>query len=346
VNLLDRIAERRPVVDHDGRSGALIERGVLDDGAHVYIKTSSVDTDIGQLLTGDARRELRLWRDGILDTLPPPVGCAVIGIEDLGDRLVTITRDLGNTVLHWGVQLGSDHVRRILRGITEVHANFAGSAPDRLCRLATRLSAFAPSRLDSIRRANPGVAAAVARGHELLHDLLPAEVADAVHRSFDNPDLLAAALTADAPITLLHGDFCLVNIALEGDEMTPLDWGLATAGPAVVDLITFCVGAMSNVAFDRERLLAEANIACRPHTDDETFQLGEFWALMELGWNKALDAVDHPDPRKRAAEHGDLDFWIARARRALDAGLVPEGAPRMATPDRGWVEAGGPGSGL
>ena len=176
MSLLDRITERRRVAAHDGRSGARIERGVLDDGTHVYIKTANVDTDVGQLLTGDARRELRLWRDGVLDTLPPSVGCALVGIEDVGDQLVTVTRDLGDTVLDWDVQLASDQVRRIFSGITEVHVNFAGSTPDGLCPLATRLSMFAPSRLDAIRRANPDLAAAVARGQELLHDLLPAEI--------------------------------------------------------------------------------------------------------------------------------------------------------------------------
>ena len=324
MSLLDRIAERHPVVAHDGRSGALIERGVLDDGTHVYIKTCEVATDVGQLLTGDARRELRLWRDGILDTLPAPIGCALVGIEDLGDQLVTVTRDLGDTVLHWDVQLAPDQVRRILHGISEVHADFAGSTPTWLCPLATRLAMFAPSRLDTIRRANPDLAAAVARGHELFHDLVPAEIADAVHYCYDNPDRLAAALTAHAPTTLLHGDFFLVNIALDHDEVIPLDWGLATAGPAVIDLITFCVGAMSNVTFDREQFLAEAANECRQHTDAETFQLGEFWALMELGWNKALDAIDHPDPHKRVTERADLEFWVARSRRALDAGLVPD----------------------
>lgn len=324
MSLLDRIAERRPVVDHDGRSGALIERGVLDDGTRVYVKTCEVATDVGQLLTGDARRELKLWQAGVFDQLPPPVGSALIGVEDLGDRLVTVTRDLGPAVLTWDRRLSLDQVRTIFRGITSVHRSFLGSAPAGLCSLPVRLNIFSPARLHAFKSANPDLARAITRGQELLGDLVPADVAEAVHRCYDKPAPLAAALTADGPTTLLHGDFFLVNIALESGLVVPLDWGLATAGPPALDLITFCGGATSNVALDRDALLAEARTACHDLVDDQQFSLCEFWALMELGWNKALDALDHPDPRKRATERADLDFWIARARRALDAGLVPD----------------------
>ncbi|MGH8984705.1 MAG: hypothetical protein ACRDY6_12650 [Acidimicrobiia bacterium] len=163
VRVLDRVAARHTVVDHDGRSGALLERGVLDDGTPVFVKTSAVASDIGQLLTGDARRELRLWRDGVFDAFPDGVASAVIGIDDLGDRLVTVTRDLGPSVLGWGSKLCPDDVRAIFAGITSLHRAFAGSLPAGLCPLATRLTAFAPSRREAIAAANPVLAHAVTR---------------------------------------------------------------------------------------------------------------------------------------------------------------------------------------
>ncbi|MGH9138761.1 MAG: phosphotransferase [Acidimicrobiales bacterium] len=335
VRVLDRVAARRPLFDHDGRSGALLERGVLDDGTPVFVKTCAVESDVGQLLTGDARRELRLWRDGVFDALPGGVASAVIGIDDLGDRLVTVTRDLGTAVLSWDSILDGDDVRTIFRGITSMHRAFAGTPPPALCPLETRITVFAPARCNVIAAANPELASAVLRGHELFADLVPADVADTVHRSYDNPAPLAAALTTDTPTTLIHGDFFLVNVAVEDGRVVPLDWGLATAGPAALDLITFCVGAMSNVTLDREHLLAEARAACRDLVDDQAFAACQLWALMELGWNKALDAVDHPDRHKRAAERADLDFWVGRARRALDTAAMPTlvaGDDRDATP--------------
>lgn len=326
MNLLERVTHRRSVVDHDGRSGARIERGVLDDGSPVYVKTTEVANDLGHLLTGDARRELRLWRAGVFDALPDGVGTAVVGIDDQGDRLIVVTRDLGTSVLTWDRTLTLEELCTVFGAITAVHRRFAGAVPGGLCPLATRLGVFAPSRLDSMAGANPELAAAIGRGHEVFAELVLTEVVEAVHACYADPGPLAAAMTGSAAATLLHGDFFLPNIALEVHQVTPLDWGLATAGPAPLDLITFCVGAMSHVDVDRPMLLAEARAACEDLVDNATFALAEFWALMELGWNKALDAIDHPDPAKRATERADLDFWVTRARRVLDAGLLPTAA--------------------
>jgi hypothetical protein len=330
MSLLDGITQRRPVLDHDGRSGATLERGILDDGTPVYIKTSDVVTDIGLLLTGDARRELRLWQTGILDGLPAGVGTAVVGIEHLGDRLVTVTRDLGASMLSWDRTLTPDEVRRIFAAITAIHRQHQGNAPPGLVDLATRIGLFSPSRLDAVATANPDLVGAIGRGHELFDELVPDDVADAVHACYADPEPLADAMAAGGT-TLLHGDFFLVNVALGAEQVTPLDWGLATAGPAALDLITFSLGAMSNVSMDRHQLLDEARSACRDLVDDETFSLLEFWALMELGWNKALDAIDHPDPAKRATERADLGFWVARARRALQACPIPFSRHNAAT---------------
>lgn len=321
MNLLDRITERRPVVDHDGRSGAPIERGVLDGVTPVYIKTTTVEDDLGHLLTGDARRELRLWQTGTLDSLPDGVGTAIVAIEDLGDRLVTVTRDLGRCILRWDRTLTRNEVRRVLAAITSVHRNHLGSPLDGLCPLEHRLALFAPARVNAASRANPDLARAISRGHELFAELAPPEVVEAVHRIYADPQPLAHAM-ATAGTTLLHGDFFFVNVALEPAEVTPIDWGLATAGPAPLDLVTFCLSAMSNVQLTRSDLLHEARTACRDLIDDNTFSLFELWALAEMGWNKALDAIDHHDPTKRATEQDDLDFWISWAPHTLDNGLL------------------------
>ena len=40
-------------------------------------------------------------------------------------------------------------------------------------------------------------------------------------------------------------------------------------------------------------------------------------AFCWLGWNKALDAAEHPDPAVRARERQDLDWWVQQARWTL-----------------------------
>jgi len=44
--------------------------------------------------------------------------------------------------------------------------------------------------------------------------------------------------------------------------------------------------------------------------------------LMWLGWNKALDAAEHPDPAKRERERRDLEWWVRKARTALECGAL------------------------
>ena len=36
------------------------------------------------------------------------------------------------------------------------------------------------------------------------------------------------------------------------------------------------------------------------------------------GWNKALDAIEHPDPVVRARESADLEWWVRGVRQALE----------------------------
>src|SRR2546423_1493666 len=53
-------------------------------------------------------------------------------------------------------------------------------------------------------------------------------------------------------------------------------------------------------------------------------RLGLLTGLLELGWNKALDAAEHPDPAKRDRERADLAWWLDAATPALaELGLLP-----------------------
>ena len=67
----------------------------------------------------------------------------------------------------------------------------------------------------------------------------------------------------------------------------------------------------------RIRLFAAARDACRPLVDDAVWDATVFWALCEIGWNKALDAASHPDPGQRATAAAELAWWVQRADAAL-----------------------------
>ncbi len=142
---------------------------------------------------------------------------------------------------------------------------------------------------------------------------MPADVADAILGTLADPSWLVATLRR-APVTLIHGDAWLPNVAFEPRQVVLLDWTLATAGPGLLDALSFCVGCMSNVDLPREEVLAAVRRRCAPDADDEVWQAALFWALCELGWNKALDATDHPDPAQRAYARAELDWWVGLAR--------------------------------
>lgn len=311
--LLEHIDERSPVDGHDGRSGAHLERGVLD-GRRVIVKTVEPDGDLSLLLGGAPRgRELRLWADGVLDRLPAGTGHALIAAGWTAGRLVTVMRDLGAAVLSWDRRITPAELHRLFGSLSAVHRAFADRPPDGLCDLATRLTLFAPDRLAALAE-RFDLIAAVRRGWERFAELVPAAIADAVFATLRDPARLVAALGAP---TLCHGDAWLVNMALTDSEVVLLDWALATAGPASLDLVAFTVGCASHVDLPRAAVLAAGREACRPLVDDAAWDATVFWALCELGWNKALDAASHADPAQRAAAADELRWWVEHADAAL-----------------------------
>ena len=110
-------AERQPLADSDGKSGATLERAVLADGRTVIVKKFNPEADLVMRLSEDTRgREVELWENGIFDRLPADVGHAVIGGWFGEDGLgVLVMRDLGDSVYGWQTHVTSDRCRTMLR---------------------------------------------------------------------------------------------------------------------------------------------------------------------------------------------------------------------------------------
>ena len=83
-SILDRAIRREPFDGHDGRSGAVLERVVLDDGTKLVVKTAAPGADLPGAATGDPGRELWLWSSGILGQLPAGVGHAIVDGWQIG----------------------------------------------------------------------------------------------------------------------------------------------------------------------------------------------------------------------------------------------------------------------
>lgn len=62
------------------------------------------------------------------------------------------------------------------------------------------------------------------------------------------------------------------------------------------------MGNASQVDARREGVIADFVRLCGDRHDQRALELSLFAGLVELDWNKALDAVEHADPKTRAAQ--------------------------------------------
>jgi len=317
--LAERLATRTMLEGHDGRSGARLERVCLADGTRLIVKSTRPSADLGMVVSGDRDgRELRLWRSGHLGKLPPGVGHAVLdGWQEDHGLIVTVMRDLGSRVISWDRRLARVDCRRILGAAASLHRHFAGRSPGALCPLETYLTILAPATAASLANGPNPLPVTILRGWQRAAELLPGDVMAALDDTFADPGPLARALRAEGT-TWVHGDLWPVNIALEPHRVTFLDWGLGVDGPPALDLATFVAGGWSISEASREQLIEEFRRAGGV-AGAAVLARSLFAVFAMYGWNKALDAAEHPDPVVRHRERADLAWWVDRARGALEA---------------------------
>ena len=327
---VDAALDRSPVND-DGRSGATLERVILADGSRVVVKRFDPEVDLIMRMTGDERgREVDLFAGDLPGRLPPSIGHAVLdGWYDEDGRGVLIMRDLGDAVLSWTSVVMPEQARTMLAAVADLHAAFQGSAPEGLTPLSTVLGLFEPSR--TRRFADEPLVGLSLRGWEYWPEVAPGEVGDRVlELAQDTAPLVAAAHSL--PTTLLHGDLATVNMAFEPDHpgcLTLIDWGLATAGPAAFDfgrLLAGCAqlfGPADQPITERlDALVATYRDVAGASYDETGLRIGLLSGLTWLGWNKALDIVEHEDTAVRERERVALSWWLRQAELALATGLV------------------------
>ena len=161
----------------------------------------------------------------------------------------------------------------------------------------------------------------VTLGWDMFGDKVPTDVAAPILALLSDVTPLASALAA-RPLTLCHGDLATVNMAFDRDELVLLDWAMPTAAPGALDVARLLAGCSSVLEPSRDEVLAAYADAAGPAYDDDAMSLALLSGLLWLGWNKALDAHTHPEPSVRIRERADLDWWVRRSRKALEAGLV------------------------
>jgi hypothetical protein len=332
--LLEAAVERTPVSDV-GRSGATVERVRLPDGSCVIVKRFDPTVDVVMKMTGDTRgREVELWQRGILDGLPPTVLHASLDgwYDDRGGVLVM--RDLGDAVLTWESVVTREQAATMFRAVADLHAAFRGCAPAGLTPLERVVGLFEPRRLRPF--AGAALADYALRGWEYWPEVAPGEVGDRVLALAQDTAPLTEACRS-LPSTLLHGDLATVNMAFETDRpgcLTLIDWGLATEGPGEQDIGRLLAGCAhtfgpvgrraesDTVAAGYDDLVALYRESAGAAYDDAALRLGLLAGIVWLGWNKALDIVEHPDRAVRERERAALPWWLHQAELALGTGLI------------------------
>jgi hypothetical protein len=322
VDLRDAVAratERTPLADSDGRSGALLERVTLGDGRRVVVKRFDPVGDFVMRVTGDdCGREVAMWQRGFFDQLPPEVDHPILdGWYDDGVG-VLVMRDLGAAVLGWDDRLDVSRCRALLRGVTALHRAFRGNPPAGLTPMEAVVGIFEPDRIAPF--VGVGIVDAALRGWEYWPEVAPGEVGEQVLELVQDSRRLVKSYASLEP-TLLHGDLATVNMAFEGDQLTLIDWGVATAGPSAVDIGRFLVGCAHVLDVTEDEFLALYREEAGEVYDARATSLGLLGALVWLGWNKSLDIVESPDATVRERERATLRWWLDRAGEAFEAGL-------------------------
>jgi len=190
-----------------------------------------------------------------------------------------------------------------------------------LAPLGRVLEIFSPRRMTAPGVPDNELSGYSVRGWEMFEDCVPADVATPVLGLLADSAPLAAALAA-RPCTLTHGDLATVNMAFEGDDLVLLDWSMPTVAPGALDVSRFVAGCTSVVALGREELIATYRQAAGPAYDVAAMRLALLASLVWLGWNKALDATENPDPAIRERERADLAWWVREARVTLESGAL------------------------
>jgi hypothetical protein len=321
--LLANVVERTPLRQtSQGYSGATLERLVLADGQALVVKRLSPTWDATMRLTHDTGRAAWLWTAGVMDQFPPVIDHAIVAAEPTEDGWVIVMRDISGALLPDDRVLTRAESRRILEAAAALHRTFRSERIEGLCRLGDHLSLFSPRTAARERGGASPVFAGIERGWDLFPYVVPYDVVVAIYAIHERPDRLANELNQCAT-TLIHGDLWLANVGLQPDCVVILDWGTATQAPPAFEFTTYLTGAWSRIMATREELIDDFRVACGDMHDERALQLPFIATFAEYGWNKALDATEHPDPAKRVSEAADLAWWIDRVRRTFETTWSP-----------------------
>ena len=329
--MLARATGRAPLDDAPGKSGAEMERLVIDGQPYV-LKRLDLAGDWTLRASGCLDGPpLVLWQRGVLDRLPGCINQPIVAVarQASAERAPTERGPAGagpsggclllmRDVARWLVPATDAPVpegqhTRFLRHMAELHAAFwdCGAECDVVPAMHRYLE-LSPWMAQAEMAAGSAhlVPELVAKGWPLLATVAPAAAA-VVAPLADDPGPLVAALDA-TPHTLVHSNWKLDNLGTdEAGRTVLLDWEQPGRGAALSDLAWY-------LAINCRRLpqSKEASIeSYREFLEAQGIDTGPWWerqlalcllgAMVLFGWEKALGGYDE-----------ELAWWETESLRA------------------------------
>jgi hypothetical protein len=287
-------------IESAGKSGARLDRAVLDGEPYV-VKYLDPDADWTMRASGvDGGAVLELWRRGILARLPDCIDQPIVGMAHEAVTVV-LMRDVGE----WLVPVSDDPVPldqhlRFLDHMAALHAHFWETDLDiDVVPARTRYLELSPSTAEREAALGdpPLVPRLIGEGWPLFAQVAP-RAAEVIVPLARDPARLVSALDT-TPGTLVHGNWKLDNLGTTPDGRTILlDWETPGRGAGLSDLAWY-------LAINCRRLpqSKEATIdAYRAALEGRGIRTQEWWerqlglcligALVQFGWEKAFSGYD------------------------------------------------------
>jgi hypothetical protein len=311
--LVARATDRRVLAAADGKSGARLERALIDGEAHVIKTVGFCDDWLMQAIHDTGGAAVRAWSAGLMDRLPPCLDHATVAMaceQTPGGPVITIVmRDVGEWLVPEGdAAVALEQHLRFLDHMAALHAAFWGWTDDvGLIGLHDRYSLMTPERIAVAGLASPDavVPPLILDGWRQLPSRAPAmaETLFALHAD-PTPLVTAVGMT---PSTFLHGDWKMANLGSHPDGRTVvIDWSFPGAGPACAELAHYLALNRTRLPHSKEAAIAAYRDALESHGVatagwwDHQIALSLLGIMCALGWEKAR------------GDDNELRWWEAR----------------------------------
>ena len=311
AELLAGASEREPIVDGAGKSGARLERVVID-GRRYVVKYLRIADDWTMRAAGDlAGATFTAWRRGLLARLPDCINQPIVAVAKDAGGCVLLMHDVGEWLVPVTDEvLPLDQHLRFLDHMAAMHAAFwDGGAEIEVVPAMHRYLELSPwmAQAEAALGSEHVVPRLVAQGWPLLAEVAPRAAAAVTPLAWD-PAPLVEALER-TPQTFVHGNWKLDNLGTDPDGRTVLlDWEGIGRGAALSDLAWYLSINCRRLPQTKEATTDAYRGALERHGIDTApwwdLQLGLclLGALVQFGWEKAFGGYDE-----------ELAWWEARA---------------------------------